>query len=292
MDRDKFKFPNQILPYLLVLPQVVVVLIFIVFPTFESFRMSTYMSDAFGHGRVFVGLENYIDLLTSTEYQQTIIVTLIFTLAVTFIGLALGLMISLLLNRKIKGLSFYRTALIWPYALSPAVVGAIWMFLFHPSYGVLTYISPLYLNWLERGSHALILLIIAAIWRNLGYNIAFYLAGLQNIPQNLLEAASIDGAGAIGRFRKIIFPLISPTTFFLFTMNLIYAFYQIFGLVHTVTKGGPGGATNVMVYSAYRDGVTHLMPGFSAAQSVIMFVIAVGLVYLQFKYAQRGVYYA
>ncbi len=292
MDRDKFKFPNRVLPYLLTLPQLVVVLIFIVYPTLESFRMSAYMSDPFGHQDTFVGIDNYISLFTSSGYHQTVIVTLIFTAAVTLLGLAAGLLVSLLLNRKIKGLSFYRTALIWPYALSPAVVGAIWMFLFHPSYGVLTFFSPFYLNWIQSGWHALALLVVASIWRNLGYNIAFFLAGLQNIPKNLLEAASIDGAGPINRFKKITFPLLTPTTFFLFTMNLLYSFYEIFGLVHTVTKGGPGGFTNVMVYSAYRDGITHLMPGFSAAQSVIMFVIAVGLVSLQFKFAQRGVYYA
>ena len=291
MEENRFYFPHKILPYLLTVPQLIIVFIFILYPTFESFRLSLFMADPFGRVDIFVGLENYIDLFTSAEFFQSLRATFIFSFSVTFIGMAGGLVISILLNQKIKGLGIFRTGMILPYALSPAVVGALWMFLFHPSYGILTYVTPIRLQYLTNRRHAMILLVLAAAWRFLGFNIAFYLAGLQNIPQSYLEAASIDGAGSFQRFRKVIFPLLTPTTFFLLTMNLVYSFYRIFGLIHTVTKGGPGGSTNVLVFKAYRDGVTHLMPGFSAAQSVILFFIAVSLVFLQFKYVQRGVHY-
>ena len=288
---DQFKFKNSKLPYLLVIPQMVIVVIFVLYPTLDSIRKSFYTQSLFGERINFVGLENYARLLTSGDYLRTIYVTLIFSAGVTLIGLVLGLALSLLVNQKIGGISFYRSSFIWLYALSPAVAGTIWMFLMHPSYGIINRLLPINFNWLLSGSHALILVIIAAAWRMLGYNVAFFLAGLQGIPDSLMEASSLDGAGPIQRFTKIIFPLLSPTTFFLLTMNLVYSFYRTFGIIHTVTKGGPYGSTRIMVYNVYRDGFLNMRPGLSSAQSVLLFIVVIILIMLQFRYIEGRVHY-
>jgi len=288
----QFKFKNKKLPYLLSLPQLVVVTVFILYPTYKSLELSLFRTSIFGTGKTFIGLQNFTDLFTSPDYLKTLTVSLIFAGGVTIIGLALSLLISVLVNNALKGLTIYRTAFIWPYALSPAVAGAIWMFIMHPSYGVVSNILPFELNWVLNGQHALILIIIAATWRMLGYNIAFYIAGLQSVPVSLREAAALDGASGFQKFFKITFPLLTPTTFFLLTMNMVYAFFDTFGLIHTVTKGGPSGMTEIMVYKTYKDGFINIVPGLSAAQSVILLVIVIGLIALQFRFLERKVHYA
>ncbi|MGM0445418.1 MAG: carbohydrate ABC transporter permease [Bacillota bacterium] len=288
----QFKFKNKKLPYLLSLPQLVIVTIFILYPTYKSLELSLFRTSIFGTGKTFVGLQNFNDLFTSPDYLKTLIVSLIFAGGVTIIGLSLSLLISVLVNNALKGLTIYRTAFIWPYALSPAVAGAIWMFIMHPSYGIVSNILPFELNWVLNGRHALILIIIAATWRMLGYNIAFYIAGLQSVPVSLREAAALDGASGFQKFFKITFPLLTPTTFFLLTMNMVYAFFDTFGLIHTVTKGGPSGMTEIMVYKTYKDGFINIVPGLSAAQSVILLVIVIGLIALQFRFLERKVHYA
>lgn len=288
----QFKFKNKKLPYLLSLPQLIIVTIFILYPTYKSLELSLFRTSIFGTGKTFVGLQNFNDLFTSPDYLRTLVVSLIFAGGVTIIGLSLSLLISVLVNNALKGLTVYRTAFIWPYALSPAVAGAIWMFIMHPSYGIVSNILPFELNWVLNGRHALILIIIAATWRMLGYNIAFYIAGLQSVPVSLREAAALDGASGFQKFFKITFPLLTPTTFFLLTMNMVYAFFDTFGLIHTVTKGGPSGMTEIMVYKTYKDGFINIVPGLSAAQSVILLVIVIGLIALQFRFLERKVHYA
>jgi len=289
---EQYKFSNKKLPYLLSIPQFVIVTIFILYPTYKSLELSLFTTSIFGGNKVFVGLQNFNDLFSSPDYLKTVVVSLIFAGGVTIIGLALSLLISVLINNALKGLTIYRTAFIWPYALSPAVAGAIWMFIMHPSYGILTSILPFELNWILNGNHALILIIVAATWRMLGYNIAFYLAGLQSVPVSLREAAALDGASGFQKFFRITFPLLTPTTFFLLTMNLVYSFFRTFGLIHTVTKGGPSGMTEIMVYKTYKDGFINLVPGLSAAQSVILLAIVIGIISFQFKYLERKVHYA
>lgn len=288
----QYKFKNKKLPYLLSLPQLFVVTVFILYPTYKSLELSLFRTSIFGTGKTFIGLQNFNDLFTSPDYLRTIVVSLVFAGGVTIIGLAVSLLISVLVNNALSGLTIYRTAFIWPYALSPAVAGAIWMFIMHPSYGFVSNILPFELNWVLNGQHALILIIIAATWRMLGYNIAFYIAGLQSVPVSLREAAALDGASGFQKFFKITFPLLTPTTFFLLTMNMVYAFFDTFGLIHTVTKGGPSGMTEIMVYKTYKDGFINIVPGLSAAQSVILLVIVIGLITLQFRFLERKVHYA
>jgi len=288
----QFKFSNKKLPYLLSLPQLIIVTIFILYPTYKSLELSLFRTSIFGGNKTFVGLQNFTDLFSSPDYLKTVVVSLVFAGGVTIIGLALSLFISVLVNNAMRGLTIYRTAFIWPYALSPAVAGAIWMFIMHPSYGIINSIFPFELDWILNGQHAIILITIAATWRMLGYNIAFYIAGLQSVPVSLKEAASLDGASGFQRFFRITFPLLTPTTFFLLTMNLVYAFFDTFGLIHTVTKGGPSGMTEIMVYKTYKDGFINLVPGLSAAQSVILLVIVIGLITVQFRFLERKVHYA
>jgi sn-glycerol 3-phosphate transport system permease protein len=242
-----------------------------------------------------VGLNNFIDLLTSPEYYRSVYHSFLFSLGVTFSCLAVSLFLAVLANQKIRGLPFYRSALLWTFGVAPPVSGVIWLFIFHPSYGILTYllahITTYEFNWLLKGWIALLLVIFAASWAHLGYNVAFFLAGLQTIPQAVLEAARVDGASGLGLFRRITFPLLSPVTFFLFIMNMVFSFFETFGLIHAVTQGGPGDATTIMVYKTYVDGFVHLRMGLSAAQSVILMALVIFLTVLQFRYTEKKVFY-
>jgi sn-glycerol 3-phosphate transport system permease protein len=214
---------------------------------------------------------------------------------VTAGGLAVSLGLAVLANQRIRGLAFYRSALLWPYGIAPAVAGIIWLFVFHPAYGILPFLlralAGLELNWLLKGWVAMLMIVTAAIWKQLGYNIAFFLAGLQAIPASVLEAADVDGAGPVRRFWRIVFPLLSPITFFLFVLNMVFAFFETFGLIHAVTQGGPGHATEILVYKAYNDGFVNQQLGTSAAQSVILMVVVTGLTLLQFRYTEKKVVY-
>lgn len=272
-----------------------VVLVFFFWPAFNSLRLSVFKTSPFGDVQIFVGLENFITLLTSREYYHSVVQSFIFSLGVTFSSLAGSLFLAVLANQKIRGRPLYRSALLWTFGVAPPIAGIIWLFVFHPSYGILTYllarITTYEFNWLLQGWIALLLVIFAASWAHLGYNIAFFLAALQTIPQSVIEAARIDGASGLRLFRWVTFPLLSPVTFFLFIMNMVFSFFETFGLIHAVTQGGPGDATTIMVYKTYLDGFVHMRMGLSAAQSVILMVLVISLTVLQFRFTEKKVFY-
>ncbi len=288
-------FKNKWLPYILILPQIAVTIVFFFWPAFTSLRLSVYRTSPFGDRTFFVGLQNFQRLLQSPEYQKSLINTLIFSGSVTILGVILSLGIALLLNQAIRGLTFYRTAILWPYGIALPVAGIIWMFMLHPSFGIIPFwlrdIIDFDFDWILKGDAAMLLVILTAIWTNLGYNVAFFLAGLQAIPTSLIEASLVDGATSLKAVRYITLPLLSPTTFFLLVMNLIYSLFDTFGLIDAVTKGGPGGATEILIYKAYRDGIISLNLGSSAAQSVILMIVATLLTVFQFQFIERRVSY-
>ncbi len=288
-------FPNRWLPYALVAPQLAVTLAFFFWPAFDSLRLSLYRASPFGDRLIFIGLGNFQRLLSDPAYFRSVATSFLFSALVTFVGLAVALLLASLANAKIRGLALYRTLLLWPYGIAPAVAGVIWMFVFHPSFGVLPYllsfVTAYQFNWFLKGWVALVLIVVAAIWKQFGYNLAFYLAGLQAIPGSVLEAASVDGAGPIRRFFAITFPLLSPVTFFLFTLNMTFSFFDTFGLIHAVTQGGPGDATSILVFRAWKDGFEGLQLGYSAAQSVILMLLVTALTAAQFRFAEKKVTY-
>jgi sn-glycerol 3-phosphate transport system permease protein len=288
-------FQNRWLPYFLLAPQIVVVVVFFFWPAFDSLRLSFFKVAPFGDREIFVGLGNFIELLTAPEYGRSVVYSFVFSLGVTTLALVASLFLANLANQKIRGLPFYRTAILWTYGIAPPVSGIIWLFIFHPSYGILSYLLSLVttyeFNWLLKGWVAMLLVIFAAAWAHLGYNIAFFLAGLQTIPESVIEAARVDGAGGFTLFRSITFPLLSPVTFFLFLMNMVFSFFETFGIIHAVTQGGPGDTTTIMVYKAYVDGFVNLRMGYSAAQSVILMALVIVLTVLQFRYTERKVTY-
>jgi sn-glycerol 3-phosphate transport system permease protein len=288
-------FRNPWLPYALVFPQLLVTLLFFFWPAGKSLYLSLFKSAPFGGRDVFVGLENFTQLLTTPEYYDSVINSFVFAVGVTALSVAGGLVVAALANQKVRGLALYRTALLWPYGIAPAVAGIIFLFIFHPAYGVLPYFLSLLtayeFNWLLKGWIAMCLVIAATAWTQLGYNIAFFLAGLQAIPASVMEAASVDGAGAVRKFASIIVPLVSPVTFYLVVVNMVFAFFGAFGVIHAVTQGGPGGATEIMVFKLWKDGFIGLNLGSSAAQSVILMAIVIGLTLLQFRFAETKVTY-
>jgi sn-glycerol 3-phosphate transport system permease protein len=288
-------FSNRWLPYLLVLPQVLVTLVFFFWPAANALYLSLFKSAPFGGRDVFVGLDNFTALLSDADYYDSVINSFIFAAGVTGLSVVVGLVVATLANQKIRALGFYRTALLWPYGIAPAVAGIIFLFIFHPSYGILPYylafVTAYEFNWLLKGWVAMTLVIVATAWTHIGYNIAFFLAGLQGIPGSVMEAASIDGAGPIRKFTAIIVPLISPITFYLVVVNMVFAFFGSFGVIHAVTQGGPGHSTEIMVFKLWKDGFIGLNLGSSAAQSVILMAIVIGLTMLQFRFAEKKVTY-
>jgi sn-glycerol 3-phosphate transport system permease protein len=288
-------FPNRWLPYALVAPQIVITVVFFFWPAFDSLRLSLYRASPFGDRLIYVGLTNFQRLAHDDAYRRSMLTSFVFSFAVTFAGLALALLLAALANAKIRGLALYRSLLLWPYGIAPAIAGIIWLFVFHPSYGILpwllSFVTAYRFNWFLEGWVAMALLIVAAIWKQFGYNLAFYLAGLQAIESSVLEAASVDGAGPIRRFFAITFPLLSPVTFFLFTLNMTFSFFDTFGLVHAVTQGGPGDTTSILVYRAWKDGFEGLQLGYSAAQSVMLMALVIVLTAFQFRFAEKKVTY-
>ena len=288
-------FPNRWLPYALVAPQLAVTIAFFFWPALDSLRLSLYRASPFGDRLIFIGLGNFQRLLSDPAYFRSMATSFLFSALVTVLGLAVALLLASLANAKIRGLAVYRTLLLWPYGIAPAIAGVIWLFVFHPSFGVLPYllsfVTAYQFNWFLKGWVALVLIVVAAIWKQFGYNLAFYLAGLQAIPGSVLEAASVDGAGPIRRFFAITFPLLSPVTFFLFTLNMTFSFFDTFGLVHAVTQGGPGEATSILVFRAWKDGFEGLQLGYSAAQSVILMLLVVALTAVQFRFTEKKVTY-
>src|SRR5215470_1573957 len=273
----------------------VVTVVFFFWPALKSLQLSLFRVSPFGDRMTFIGLDNFIRLLRDPEYYASVLNSFIFVGGVTALAVTGGLIAAGLATQKIRGLVVYRTMLLWPYGIAPAVAGIIFLFIFHPAYGILPYflsfVTSYEFNWLLKGWVAMVLVIVATAWTHLGYNIAFYIAGLLAIPASVLEAADVDGAGPLRRFASIVFPLVSPITFYLVTLNMVFAFFESFGVIDTVTKGGPGHATEIMVYKIYRDGVIGLNLGSSGAQSVILMALVIGLTVLQFRLAEKQVTY-
>jgi sn-glycerol 3-phosphate transport system permease protein len=288
-------FQNKALPYLLVAPQILITVVFFFWPASQAIYQSFLIADPFGLGSQFVWFENFTYVLGDPYYLEALWVTIVFSLSVTALSMSVAMLLAVLADSVIKGATAYRTLVIWPYAVAPAIAGVVWLFLFNPSIGLVAYylkeVVGYRWNHVLNGNEAMLLVVIAASWKQISYNFLFFLAGLQAIPKSVVEAAALDGAGPWQRFWKIIFPLLSPTTFFLLVVNLVYAFFETFGIIHTVTSGGPERATNILVYKVYADGFVGQDLGASAAQSVVLMVIVIALTVVQFKYIERRVHY-
>ncbi len=287
-------FSHKTLPYLLLAPQLAVTIVFFFWPAGQAMWQSFRLEDPFGFSSQFVGLNNFIELFSSSNYIDSFKVTAVFSLLVAMLGLTISLVLAVMADRVVKGAGIYKTLLIWPYAVAAAVAGVLWLFLFSPSVGVLAvYLMKAGISWNPRldGDHAMTLVVIASVWKQISYNFLFFLAGLQSIPRSLIEAAAIDGASPTRRFWTIVFPLLSPTTFFLLVVNIIYAFFDTFAIIDIMTQGGPGESTSILVYKVYNTGFKGLDIGSSAAQSVILMVIVVLLTVMQFRYIDRKVNY-
>ncbi|MGN6464997.1 MAG: sn-glycerol-3-phosphate ABC transporter permease UgpA [Rhizobiaceae bacterium] len=291
---ERATFPHKLLPYLLVAPQLAITLVFFYWPAFQAVRQSMLREDPFGLKSKFVGLANFKHVLSQPNYINSLEVTIIFAVLTTVISMAVALLLAVMAEKIIFGRGFYRTLMIWPYAVAPAIAGMLWLFMFNPSFGTLAFpLRWLGLDWdpLLKSGQAMTLLIAAAAWKQVSYNFLFFVAGLQSIPKSLLEAASIDGATETRRFWTITFPLLAPTSFFLLVVNTVYALFDTFGIIDAVTGGGPGRATETLVYKVYKDGFVNLILGDSAAESVILMVIVIALTAIQFRYIERKVHY-
>jgi sn-glycerol 3-phosphate transport system permease protein len=287
-------FPHRVLPYVLLAPQIAVTLVFFVWPASQALYQSLLVQDAFGLTTRFAGLDNFRVLLADPDYRHAVAVTVVFSLAVTTLALTSALLLAVLADRVVRGGRVYRTLLVWPYAVAPAVAGVLWLFLFNPTLGIVAFaLRQLGYRWnhLLNGDQAMLLVVLAAAWKQVSYNFIFFLAGLAGVGRAVLEAAAIDGAGPIRRFVRIVFPLLSPTMFFLVVVNVVYAFFETFGIVHAVTGGGPARATEILVYKVFKDGFIGLDLGRSAAQSVILMGLVIGLTVVQFRYVERKVHY-
>jgi sn-glycerol 3-phosphate transport system permease protein len=287
-------FPHRLLPYLLVAPQLAISLVFFYWPAVQALNQSVRREDPFGLSSRFVGLANFNRVLADPAYLNAIRVTVVFSFWTAFLSMAIALLLAVQAEKILRGTGFYRTLLIWPYAVAAAIAGMLWLFLFNPSFGTLAWpLRQMGIAWdpLLRGDQAMALVIGAAAWKQISYNFLFFVAGLQAIPKSLIEAAAIDGAGSARRFWTIMFPLLAPTTFFLLVVNTVYALFDTFGIIHAVTSGGPGRATETLVYKLYNDGFVNLQLGSSAAQSVILMAIVIALTAFQFRYVERKVHY-
>jgi sn-glycerol 3-phosphate transport system permease protein len=290
----RVRFRSTWLPWVLVAPQMAVVLVFFFWPAAQALYQSVLQEDAFGTAREFVGMANFERLFDDPGYLDSFKTTALFSGLVAGSGLVIALLLAVMANRVLRGAGFYKTLLIWPYAVAPVVAGVLWLFMFASPYGVVAYaLREMGLDWnhLLNPDHALALIVMAAVWKQISYNFLFFLAGLQSIPQSLIEAATIDGASPWRRFWTIVFPLLSPTTFFLLVINIVYAFFDTFAIVDATTHGGPGKETAILVYKVYYDGFKALDMGSSAAQSVILMGIVIGLTVLQFRFVEKKVQY-
>jgi sn-glycerol 3-phosphate transport system permease protein len=287
-------FQSKLLPYALVAPQLAVVLIFFYWPAAQAVVQSFLLQDAFGLSTTFVWFDNYRELFSEPDYFQSIVRTFVFSFAIAFSSLSFALLFAVMADKPLRGSTIYRTLLIWPYAVAPPVVGVLWVFMLNPSLGVLARgLRNMGIDWnpLLDGDQAALLIILAAAWKQISYNFLFFLAGLQGIPKSVIEAAAIDGARPMRRFWTVIFPLLSPTIFFLLVVNIVYAFFDTFGIIDTMTRGGPAKATETLVYKVYSDGLLGGNLGGSAAQSVILMIIVILLTAVQFRFVERKVTY-
>ncbi len=291
----KVRFNSRWLPWALVAPQMTIVLVFFFWPAGQALYQSVLEEDAFGMSRQFVGWQNFSRLFNDPLYLESFQTTAIFSLLVAVVGLSLALLLAVMADRVWRAANIYKTLLIWPYAVAPAVAGVLWVFIFASPMGVVAYaLHWLGVDWnhMLDGRDAMTLIVVAAVWKQISYNFLFFLAGLQSIPRSLLEAAAIDGATPWYRFRTIVFPLLSPTTFFLLVINVVYAFFDTFAIIDATTHGGPGKSTAILVYKVYYDGFKAMDMGSSAAQSVILMAIVVCLTVVQFRFIERKVQYA
>jgi sn-glycerol 3-phosphate transport system permease protein len=287
-------FSNRLLPYFLIFPQLAITIIFFYWPASQAVWQSFLLEDAFGLSSEFVGFENYRLLFQQPEYYRAMVTTVIFSSAVAILSLSCALLLASQADKNLKGGHAFKTFLIWPYAVAPAIAGVLWMFMFHPTLGTLARpIKATGIDWnpMLNANHAMLLLILSATWKQISYNFLFFLAGLQAIPKSVIEAAAIDGSGPLRRFWTIVFPLLSPTTFFLIVVNIVYVFFDTFGIIDAVTGGGPAGQTTTLVYKVYADGRLGGDLGGSAAQSVILMIIVIALTAVQFKFVERKVQY-
>lgn len=294
MQTKRTIFPNKGLPWLLIGPQMIVTAVFFLWPSAQAIWTSFRREDPFGLNTSFVGLSNYGRLFESGEWLEAAGRTAVFAVSVTALSMLAALTLALAANRVLRGSRIYTTLLVWPYAVAPVVAGVLWWFLFNPTIGILPLaLSALGIDWNHRvnGDHAMILIVIAAAWKQVSYDFLFFLAALQSVPKSLIEAAAIDGAGPFRRMRDIVLPLISPTTFFLLIVNINYAMFDTFAIIDATTSGGPAGATNILVYKVYADGFLGLNLGSSSAQSVVLMLIVVALTFVQFRYVERKVQY-
>ena len=287
-------FDGKVLPYLLLAPQLLITIVFFFWPAGQAVYQSFLLQDAFGLRQSFVWFDNYRVVLTDPLYRGAVARTLVFTLAVTVLSMAPALLLAVMADKCIRGATAYKTLLIWPYAVAPAVAAVLWLFIFHPSIGVLGQAVRKWgvlWDYKLNGAQAMFLVVLAASWKQVSYNFLFFLAGLQSIQKPVIEAAAIDGAGPARRFWSIIFPLLSPTTFFLLVVNIVYVFFDTFGVIHALTGGGPGKATETLIYKVYVDGVVNLDLGGSSAQSVILMIFVIAVTAVQFRYVERRVHY-
>ncbi|GAA0604301.1 sn-glycerol-3-phosphate ABC transporter permease UgpA [Paenochrobactrum glaciei] len=292
---QKVTFPNKVLPYVLVAPQIILTVIFFFWPASQAIYQSLMREDPFGLRSTFVGLANFQLVLSDPNYLHSFKITIVFNVLTTLLAMGVALLLATAVDKVVKGQTFYRTLLIWPYAVAPAVAGMLWLFMFNPAMGTLAYLlrkNGIYWDPLLNGDQAMGLIVVAAAWKQISYNFLFFVAGLQAIPKSLIEAAAIDGARGARRFWTIVFPLLAPTTFFLMVVNIVYAFFDTFGIIHSVTGGGPAKATETLVYKVYNDGFVNLSLGTSAAQSVILMVIVIALTAIQFRFIEKRVHYS
>jgi len=290
----RVRFRSTWLPWLLVAPQMAVVLVFFFWPAAQALYQSVLQQDAFGIDTEFVGLENFQRLWDDETYVESFKVTAVFSVLVAVVGLSVSLLLAVMADRVIKGSGTYKTLLIWPYAVAPVVAGVLWLFMFASPFGTVSFLlRQLGMDWnhLLNPDHAMALIVMAAVWKQISYNFLFFLAGLQSIPKSLIEAAAIDGASPWRRFWTIVFPLLSPTTFFLLVINVVYAFFDTFAIIDAATQGGPGKSTSILVYRVYYDGFKALDMGGSAAQSVVLMAIVIALTIFQFKFIEKKVQY-
>jgi sn-glycerol 3-phosphate transport system permease protein len=287
-------FRSAWLPYALVAPQIAITVVFFFWPAVQAVWYSFQLQDAFGLKSQFVGLQNFVHLFKDPVYLNSFRVTAIFSILVACGGIAIALLLAVMADRVVRAAIGYKTLLIWPYAVAPAIAGVLYSFLFAPSIGIVTYVLKglgVDWNWIINGNQAMLLVVMAAVWNQISYNFLFFLAGLQSIPKSLIEAAAIDGAGPGRRFWTIVFPLLSPTAFFLLVVNVVYAFFGTFGIIDATTQGGPGTSTLILVYKVYHDGVKAADLGGSSAQSVILMIIVIALTVVQFRFVERKVNY-
>ncbi|WP_064686021.1 sn-glycerol-3-phosphate ABC transporter permease UgpA [Rhizobium bangladeshense] len=294
MQTKRTVFPNKILPYLLIAPQILITVVFFLWPAATAFWQSFLRQDAFGFKTNFVWFQNYRRLFADPLYMDAFGHTLVFAVLVTVLSTAIALILAAAAMRVLRASRVYSTLLIWPYAVAPAIAGILWWFMFNPSIGIVAYmLRSMGISWnhLINPNDAMVLIVIAATWKQISYNFLFFLAALQSVPRSLQEAGAIDGAGPVKRFWTIVFPLISPTTFYLVVINIVYAMFDTFGIVHATTQGGPARATEILVYKVYFDGFIGLNLGSSAAQSVILMIIVIALTAIQFRFVERRVQY-